>query len=390
MNELIDSIHDLGGCKIQNTHFRIGSKLHISDFYYAKRLFQNGFFASRIAFLLTRDIQIRINENELNAIKENGLTIIGYEMYSELLINMINKFLKKKWRLPDSKINHNIFENEGELRLCKKSKILGNIILIIPIASTFSTAIKIEKCILDLFRNRNILQPYYNVVFVCDETPDKQISSIISETEKLFGWEKKNPVMKSIQVNAYYSQNKESRENKYYLPLHTKWHLVERCKLCMPDDPSTEIPLYETDRTNVTPAIIFDYPKGRDIDKEDLNRKYTLDKEAVIYGHNKRNETHFLYAIDTEMFLEKNIKAVKEWLINISRKSEFIQIYDEKKKVILISSCHSTNSGFLTLVNDFLFSSAANIIHYDPSNDYVQNFDKIYGEDIYNANLIFL
>lgn len=389
MNELIDSIHDLGGCKIQNTHFRIGSKLHISDFYYAKRLFQNGFFASRIAFLLTRDIQIRINENELNAIKENGLTIIGYEMYSELLINMINKFLKKKWRLPDSKINHNIFENEGELRLCKKSKILGNIILIIPIASTFSTAIKIEKCILDLFRNRNILQPYYNVVFVCDETPDKQISSIISETEKLFGWEKKNPVMKSIQVNAYYSQNKESRENKYYLPLHTKWHLVERCKLCMPDDPSTEIPLYETDRTNVTPAIIFDYPKGRDIDKEDLNRKYTLDKEAVIYGHNKRNETHFLYAIDTEMFLEKNIKAVKEWLINISRKSEFIQIYDEKKKVILISSCHSTNSGFLTLVNDFLFSSAANIIHYDPSNDYVQNFDKIYGEDIYNANLIF-
>ena len=99
MNELIDSIHDLGGCKIQNTHFRIGSKLHISDFYYAKRLFQNGFFASRIAFLLTRDIQIRINENELNAIKENGLTIIGYEMYSELLINMIYIFIKKICRV---------------------------------------------------------------------------------------------------------------------------------------------------------------------------------------------------------------------------------------------------------------------------------------------------
>lgn len=389
MNDLTDNIRNLGGCKISDTHFRIGSKLHISDFYYAKRLFQNGFFASRIAFLLTKDILERINEPQLDAIRKSGLTIIGYEMYSELLINMVNKFLKKKWELPDNKINHNIFENEGELRLCKENKILKNIILIIPIASTFSTAIKIEKSILDLFGNRNIMQPYFNVVFVCDEAVDKQVSPIVSETERLFGWEEKNPITKSIRVNVYYSQEKESRENKYYLPLHTKWHLVEKCKRCIPDNPSKESPLYETDRTNVTPAIIFDYPKGREISTEDLNRKYTLNEEAVIYGHNKRNETHFLYAIDTEMFLETNLKSIIDWLRLIKIKKDFTRIYNEKKKVILISSCHSTNSGFLTLVNDFLFSSTANIIHYDPSNDYVQNFDKIYGEDVYNADLIF-
>ena len=391
MNITADSINNIGGCKIPDTHFRIGSKLHLSDFYYAKRMFQNGFFAGRIAFLIAKDIIRTISPEDLNNIKTNGLTIIGYEMYSELLINMIDKFLRKKWKLDCTKINHNIFENKEELQLCKKIKIFKNIILIIPIASTFSTAIKIEKNILDIYGSDNIkiIEPYYNVVFVCNKPEENHQPNEISEIEKLFGLEKKNTDTRSIDVKVYYSKEKESRQNRYYLPLETKWNLVEKCDLCTPLSPEDEKPLYETDRTNVTPSIIFDYPKGRIIGKEDLERKYRLDSNAVIYGHNKSNETHLLYSIDTEMFLESNNDIVQEWLHEITNKNEFKRIYNDEKKVTLISSCHSTNSGFLTMVNDFMFSSSANIIHYDPSNDYVQNFDKIYGEDIYNADLVF-
>jgi hypothetical protein len=48
MSSLHD-IDDLPGYKIANGHFKIGTKIHISDFYYAKRFFQNSFFASRFA-----------------------------------------------------------------------------------------------------------------------------------------------------------------------------------------------------------------------------------------------------------------------------------------------------------------------------------------------------
>ncbi len=145
MEALEINITELSGFKISNSHFRIGSKIHISDFYYAKRFFQNGFFSSRIAYLLAKDIVKFVeHEKKVEEVKINGLTIIGYEMYSELLISLIDKFLRKKWNLTEKKINHNLYEDVENLKLSKKINFLGNVVIVVPIASTFSTSIKIE------------------------------------------------------------------------------------------------------------------------------------------------------------------------------------------------------------------------------------------------------
>lgn len=401
MEALEKNITELSGFKISNSHFRIGSKIHISDFYYAKRFFQNGFFSSRIAYLLANDI-IRYIErvNKVDEIKNNGLTIIGYEMYSELLISLIDKFLRKKWNLTEKKLNHNLYEDVENLRLSKKINFLGNVVIVVPIASTFSTSIKIESQLLkdvQLTDNKmlNIIRPHLNVLYVSDGTPKNEITEI----EKSFSWKKKDIENKTIIVEAIYSEETETdRAQKYYLTLPTTWHNVDECKLCNPtkldkgetvEDLEAELPLYETDRTAVTPAIIFDYPKGRVISESDLNRKVFFDTETVIYGHHVRGNGHFLYSVNTELFLEKNKSSIQEWLIEIKNSIEFKNSYKETDRVIIISSCHFSNAAFITLVNDYLFSSSANIIHYDPSNDYVQNFKIVYGQEINDADKIF-
>ncbi len=401
MNSLENIITDLSGFKISNTHFRIGSKIHISDFYYAKRFFQNGFFSSRIAFLLAKDIIAIIDkENKLEDIKNKGLTIIGYEMYSELLIGLVDKFLRKKWNLDESRINHNLYEDVENLKLCKKNNILDNVVIIVPIASTFSTSIKIEKQILLNQQEEKkdgpyILKPHFNVLYVSDGIP----SNKLTKTEQDFGFVQKNINEKNIVVEAIFiEENEINRTQKYYLSLPTVWYNVEDCQICNPieiignietEKLEKELPLYETDRTAVTPAIIFEFPQGRIINGNDLARKIILDIQTITYSHHTRNNAHFLYSINSEVFLEKNKISIQNWLLEIKESTDFKNAYKETDRVIIISVSHYSNVAFITLVNDFLFASSANIIHYNPNNDYVQNFRIVYGQEINDADKIF-
>lgn len=44
------------GCKLSDTHMRLGSTIHIDTFYEAELLFSNRLFANRFAYLLVNDI----------------------------------------------------------------------------------------------------------------------------------------------------------------------------------------------------------------------------------------------------------------------------------------------------------------------------------------------
>ncbi|WP_256005204.1 hypothetical protein [Pedobacter deserti] len=400
MSNLESIISGLPGFKIADSHFRIGSKIHISDFYYAKRFFQNGFFASRVAFILAKDIADQIeNCGKLEDVKKNGLTLVGYEMYSALLLSLVDKFLRIKWNLRPDKLNHNLFEDAQSLKLCKTFNILNTVVIIVPIASTFSTAVKIEHQLIKLFiglKNKQLpyfIKPHFNVLYVSDGNPNDEISEI----ERSFGWESKKANEKIIDVKAFYVNDgaQQIRPQKYYLSVSTQWYKVEECLRCHPldsnakNDPRKELPLYETDRTAVTPSIIFDVPKGRNIESADLNRVYQIDSNSVKYGHHTRNNRHFLYGINSEEFLDKNLVAVGLWLRGIKESRVFKSQYKETHRVILISACHYSNSAFINLINETLFSASANIIHYDASNDYIQNFKIVYGREIIEADRIY-
>ncbi|MDE6626397.1 MAG: hypothetical protein K2K56_08505, partial [Lachnospiraceae bacterium] len=44
------------GCKLENIHVRIGSKIHVGNFYEAELLFQDSYFSKRMAYLVAEDI----------------------------------------------------------------------------------------------------------------------------------------------------------------------------------------------------------------------------------------------------------------------------------------------------------------------------------------------
>ena len=135
-----EKILSLDGFKISNTHFKIGSKVHTSDFFYAKRLFQNSYYTSRIAILLARQIKEQLSN------KNESLTMVGYDYYSELLLSLIKNFLIDFGYI---KVNHFlIIDLDENVKIYPPYyQLFDNIAVIVPIASTGSTAVKIEEYI---------------------------------------------------------------------------------------------------------------------------------------------------------------------------------------------------------------------------------------------------
>ena len=68
------------GCKITNTHMRIGSKIHVNNFYEAQLLFHNNYFTNRFAYLLKQKLDKIIQNREVQKVY-----FVGYENYSEML-----------------------------------------------------------------------------------------------------------------------------------------------------------------------------------------------------------------------------------------------------------------------------------------------------------------
>lgn len=405
--DLNRQLENLSGYKISDSHFRLGSKIHIADFYYAKRFFQNHFFASRFAFMLSKEIIELISRDDVwdGFNKNNGITLVGYGVYSELLISLVEKFIKDSG-LTKISINHNIIEDTQDLKPLKRDPFSDNIIIIVPIASTFSTSIKIEQAIRKIKKgaNLNIFDPHFNFLYIADGEETNKLSII----EEEFGWKEKNIKEKWIKISInfdndilpLFSDEAEEkpvdrlRKQRYFLSLPSVWNRVENCSDCFPEDsqmkelPLKEKPLFETDRTAVTPTSIFGYPKAREISKQDQSREYLFTPDMVRYGHHTRNNHHLIYSVNTELFLKDNLSKVKDWLISLYKDSKNGLQSNDIDRVLLVSSCHYSNINFINLVNEILYNSSANILHFDPSQDYIENFKLIYGMEIGEADKI--
>lgn len=425
---LFEQVRQLPGYQIKNSHFRIGSKLHIRDFYYAKRFFQNHFFASRFAFLLARKILDNLSAEDRALVDKKGLTLIGYGIYAELLMSLLEKFLRDAGPKAIKLVNHNLVQDSENLELIKGDPLLGCAIIVVPIASTFSTAVKIEASFKNIStvgaqkgkigkKDIPFLSPHYNLLYVSDEQGEDL--SQMTEMEKASGWLLKEPDQKRVTIEAFFEDPDSTGENShdthsstrvqsYCIRLASMWNSVDDCSLCFPmrvapegadikkeqhhgeppyeEDLINERPLFETDRTSVTPISIFDFPKARTIDKKDREREFVLEPDMLRYGYHFRNHSHFFYRIDTEMFLRKNAERISAWLETLHNHMDLR--HSDSDSILIIASCHYSNAAFINLVNETLFGSAANIVHFDPQKDYMQNFELVYGSDICAADKI--
>ena len=165
-------MNSLTGYKISNSHFKLGSKAHIKDFIYAKRLFQNSFFAHRFAFIVAKYLKEYFAKMPLE--KGESVTLLGYGEYSQMLINRVEKMLQSTIK----NINHDMVRDVEHPDLIKGEKLNDKVIIIVPISTTFSTSIKVENMIekmrMENKCNSEILQPYINLILVSHNEIDNE------------------------------------------------------------------------------------------------------------------------------------------------------------------------------------------------------------------------
>lgn len=384
------------GYKIENTHFKLGSKIHISEFYYAKKLFQNSFFTTPLAFIISEKIK-----KDVSNIYD--ISIIGYETYSGFLVSTIRNFLSKDDN-NSNKINQFIIDKNGILSR-ELNKLNKRIILITPIASTFNTSLRIEDQIKGIERRNKvkigeekdleILQPYYNVVLVAHREDEKQLfENIINSENKVldnkniyhkYKWKEIDKTDKKVVIEKY---NGDLKEQKYLIPVYTKWQEASECEKCFPVKIEDEQCLIETGQASITPQLIFGFPKTKPINN-DIASKYGLSlKNSLLYGNLYKNDNNYLYYNRTGKIITniENYSNIKNWLID-----KIKPIFDKKhsnSKIVIVTPASGSHSKFIDLINEKVFDYRANCIVISLKEDYIENTESLYADGLHKADIV--
>lgn len=386
--------YKIKGYKVSNSHFKLGSKIHISDFYYAKRIFYNSFFANRFAFLAADFIFNNLISLEP---RNEEITLIGYSRYSELLVSNTRRLLEE---LGFNKINHDIILEDNRV-LKHASKINEKVIIIIPISSTFSTSDKIKKR-LDIIlkkhgrnEHQSIKNTDINILLVADKNFENfdRTNNLYRE----FRWEKWKD--SENKINDFTTKTLEKGEvnegeisyQKYFIAVTTDWQAIHQCRFCFPDGIKKEKErcLLETGTNSVSPESIFGFPisrpkaKNKDITFE--NYLGENNKPIVLHKHIKKNNIHFKLYIRAGAFLFKNKGKIRDWLKVLAKEK-----ITSEENIVIITPSKSANSGFANLVNEYLFSETATVLQYSSTDDILQNFISFNSGFFYNSKILFV
>ena len=354
------------GCKIEDLHVRIGSKIHIRTFYEAELLFHNNYYTSRFSYWILN--QIRENEK---IEKTKPITLVGYENYSEMLLNELQTMLIETGYQSE----YIVYEQKAQekFRSGKSIEEYRNtqFVFIVPINSTTSTHVKLsgflKKSIRNALKTKLHEKDYGSYEF--ERTVNYGVILISSRTNNEY-WkkEKEHIVISSINNERMY----------YYIEVESAWSDPLDCKDCFPDeDYLKEVPLVETNKESVVPMHAIGLRGGPErgviwkFSSEEKKQMREL-SNFLVYDHVERNGNHYSYYFSTEKLWEfPAVRAnIQKWLKSCRKK-----FTEKNKKVydIIVAPLHPSNAAFVEEVNRSLFSSAALVLHFDVNKEYRTN-----------------
>lgn len=360
------------GCKLNDTHMRLGSTIHISCFYEAELLFSNRLFISRFAYLLAQDIA---DSNEF--IKEKEITLYSYALYSELLIVELMSILSELY--PDKDLDYAILEREAEHREFSHADRIRysldfetpeersehfstrKIICIVPINSTLKT----HEKLISLFGECNQVSMENKVIL-------NYAIILVGSKEKNSYWhiDEDNRTFLEVTLNI-------RPIPRYFISVKVDYHEALGCSMCFPDNPLDEIPLIEVNASSTVPNQAFGLQNVSGVSKEKCDYTFikkeeeelSVLKNSQIYSHIQRGENHFLYYFKTDRLFVENKADIIKWLEKLSSNITF----KDEEYHILFSPSHFSNAGFLEYINKIVFKGAALIIRADVDKEYRGN-----------------
>jgi hypothetical protein len=224
LQKTIDAKHTIG-YDWKHTHLKIGSKLHLDDFVYGKKMFQRSGEASNFAFSIARNIfenimqekwkslqgtmvvdgkdYVSIAETTKDDSEQTVYTLVGYGYYSELLVSRTCDFIRylfERCNLKEQiiKFEYIIIKDEEEIKFSryihnfqkrKNNATLEQLIIIVPISSTLTTCLKIENAFYKVIKEKEekekskiydkdrfkVQSLFYTIVVVGDEIDIEEI-----------------------------------------------------------------------------------------------------------------------------------------------------------------------------------------------------------------------
>ncbi len=375
------------GCKIEPTHMRLGSKVHIHAFYEAELLLFNNYYVNRFSYLLAEKIQKKI-EN-----KNCPIWLIGYENYSEMLINRLKQYMEDI--VLNRKIHYSIYENargnsnnwEENFRYFQIETIRtlvrekAQVFLIVPINSTLTTFNKLENAIkrklqdMKLKCNLNV-GGYFGVVQVRDKGKLKNQS--LTEMEGKY-WESINLENKYVKSSKLLSAADNCAH--YIVLAKATWENPLECEECYPQECLAELPLIETDKASVVPTQLIGLTESENADEIKENKYYSYEKVDSIknyfyYDHVERGANHYQIYIRTANYYIGHENKIRDWLKDnvrpriIAKRSNLLLTFD-----VLVNPLHFSNSAFVDAVNEMVFNGTSYSMRIEVEKEFRDNVE---------------
>ena len=364
------------GCRISNTHIRIG-KVHLDTFFEAQILFSHAQWIQRFA----NELYLKIVERNENILaNSNKIVLIGYETYMEPVMSRLKEVFKEQTN-GRANVEYCIYEEQKytylqnlkapEIRYIENAfktisgKDLKNlqIVFICGISTTLSTYEKMRKQLIhDIYELKaqitqneiNFVDGRIDYLSIIQVLPDSECSKnqcklMIDEFTDKEGRNIKEYIQWNKQEKTvdHYFENDKDPKNKttigYIVDVECKWERAALCSMCYPRDVSKERPIIQTSETSVVPIqriirnvggakktlLSTDEIPTIDFFQRDRDGKF-LFRNYLYYGHTVRGEHHFLYYIRTNHLFADIIAG------NISGEDDYnaFNVFDEYCRAI--------------------------------------------------------
>lgn len=376
------------GCRIQDAHMRLGSKIHIKDFYEAELLFHNNYYTSRFAYQILKELE----RNE-KWDYHKPLIIVGYETYAEMLLTEMVTLIKNKIEsknIESKHINYIYYENKSasfrvpENNVEKWMSADTQFVVIVPINSTLTTHDKLIANLRDFMSDNSVPNVIEKIAIVLIRDSDANKQKECSVLEKQFWEEIVMPEGELPYIITKRLSGCEKHKIKFLLSLQTTWYSPLECPWCFPNtcDLKEEHPLIETNKASVVPMqkinlkVKGDVKSYRDLeiskDEEENIHRVTILSNYVIYQHVIRNSNHHMFYFETEKYMKDERNNIGKWL----RGEEIQHCFHKKQGLvfdILVAPLHYSNTVFVEEVNMQVFRGASLVLHFDVEKEYREN-----------------
>ena len=419
-NVLYSDIHEQPlGCKIANTHIKIGN-IHLDTFFEAQILFSHAYWVDYFAGWIIHTID--------SIVQSRPVLIIGYESYIEPVLYSIKsnrlssvygvfeekKFIQNRGLVLSSE-RVRYFEDLNKSELLEQNYA---VFFLCGISSTLHTFSKMQQYISDCLYKETGSSEVSDYV--------KQNSFFLSLIQVLpneFTPEIKN-IIEVVDEKTVTSKQNMIENVRYLVDVTCNWHIASDCLLCFPDTSfSDERPIIQTSETSVVPVQMIERSKpekssdntggtnkstgsGKSpvckIDLFSKEKEQYLFSDYLYYDHIDRMDHHFKYYVRTGHLLKDILddrfpsiasapddsnsffKIFLNACARIKKKLEHDAASTQKQFVdIIVSPAHFSNKVFPNAINQYVFDQKAHTISFDTNKEFRSNFEIKYSNYSY-------